>query len=145
MALNLASADAEVKGRLIDNQLKLSQLRKLEMTAPPGPSIVDKPLERTMTQPGLPAQEVGHVPDVGYARTATGFAPVPSQDVKNRIEDQVIPEAMWSLRNNLLPTIGLGEKPSNKLLPPGYKDWFYHPLKQEWQPTKKYLWSVLRG
>jgi hypothetical protein len=43
--------------------------------------------------------QAGAIPDVGYAFTGTGLAPIPSSDVKERIEDQIIPETMWAIRN----------------------------------------------
>lgn len=100
--------------------------------------VVEKPLERTHSAPGLPGQEVGYVPDLGWARTASGLTQVPSADVKQKIEDQLIPEVMWAVRNHLLPNLGIGERPSKDLLPKGAKEWIWNPLKQEYQPDTVY-------
>lgn len=105
-----------------------------------GGLVKEVPLERTSSAPGSPHQEVGHVSDVGWAKTATGLAPVPSKDVKERIEDQMIPEIQWGLRNNLLPTFDQKNQsiaPSKALLPRGADMWRYNILKQEWQPTTR--------
>jgi hypothetical protein len=79
-----------------------------------------------------PSSEGGAITDVGYARTTTGWAPVPSADVKERIEDQLIPEAMWAWRNNVLPTIGKNMAPPPFKPPPG-KVWDWNPAAQEYQ------------
>lgn len=99
-----------------------------------GVMIDEKPMERTRTDPGRPYQEPGAIPDVGFVKTPTGLAPVPSKDVKERIEDQAIPELMWSLRNNLLPSLGHGEPPPQHALPSGAFRWKWSVWKQEWQP-----------
>ena len=47
----------------------------------------------------LPGYESGSVPDAGFARSRNNtIAVIPSQDVKNRIEDVTIPEVQWYLR-----------------------------------------------
>lgn len=97
------------------------------------PDVEERPLSRTSTEPGRPHQEAGAIPEAGFSRTPSGLAPVPSADVKERIEDQIIPEIMWSLRNNLLPNIGLGTPPPKSWLPAGAYEWRWHPGKQEWQ------------
>lgn len=100
--------------------------------------VLEQPLKRTHSAPGLPSQEVGHVADVGWARTATGLVPVPSADVKERIEDSFIPETMWSLRNQLMPNITSDAvRPSPSLLPKGATHWEWSYTGQEWRPAYK--------
>lgn len=99
------------------------------------PNIVDKPLARTAGAPGQPWSEPGAITDLGYARTPTGWAPVPSKDVKERIEDSAIPEMMWSMRNNILPSFGADMQPPFKA-PPG-KEWRFNILRQEYQLIRK--------
>lgn len=146
--ITVGRAQAELDGQLIDNQIKAAQLSALQKPAAPAfPGSTNfipgqgnsglqtvKPSERTASQTGRLAQEAGWVPDVGYARTDTGMTPVPSQDVKNRIEDQLIPELMWSVRNQLMPNLtGSGSPPLNQL-PDGAYGWKWNVWKQEWQP-----------
>lgn len=146
-ALQLATAKADLDGKVIENQIRASQLQKLNQVGPSLPTvsdnfipgqgqakIVEQPLRRTYSAPGRPAQEVGWSPDVGYARTDTGLTPVPSKDVKERIEDQLVPEAMWALRNYVLPNLSLGGKPPQHMLPQGAKKWKWSYFRQEWQP-----------
>lgn len=98
--------------------------------------VTEKPLERIHSSPGNPAQEVGTVPDYGFARTTTGLAVVPSQDVKQKIEDTFLPELAWSVRNQLMPNLGTGPKPPDpKYYPPpkGSTHWVWNPVYQEFQ------------
>lgn len=93
---------------------------------------VERPQEVTRTAPGIPSQEPHEISDLGFARTATGLVPVPSKDMKERIEDMSLPEALWSMRNNLLPPES--NAPSHRLLPPGAVKWRWNFWKGEWQP-----------
>lgn len=153
----LASYKLDLEGKALDNQIKSSQLRNIN-TGPAFPGstnfipgqgnsglVRENPLSKTVSSPGRASQEPGWVPDTGFARTATGLAPVPSKDVKEKIEDQMVPEAMWAMRNYLMPNIGYGEKPSKTMLPKGAHDWEWSYLKQEWQPqykpTKNFRWQ----
>lgn len=66
------------------------------------------------------------VPDIGYSTTTRGSYPVPSQEVKQRIEDNLPHEFMHFLRNNILPVIGVNMNPEGPAKPGFY--WDYHPI-----------------
>lgn len=100
-----------------------------------GRTIREVPLQRTLPMRGMPHQEPGAIPELGFARTPTGLAPVPSEDAKQRMEDMIIPEMMWSLRNNLLPNVFMGQEPPNRWLPAGASHWYWHHGTQEWRPA----------
>lgn len=151
-AVTQAAQSLQLENMGLQNQLLASQIRKINQVGPAMPTagdnyIVDgqgetvlpkdKPLERIISAPGQPQSEHAAIPDVGWARTATGWAPVPSKDVKERIEDMNIQEFMWTLRNNVSSTLGGGTPPP--FPPPEGFIWAYHPLRQEWQlaDTKK--------
>lgn len=108
---------------------------------PPSAHIEDKPQERVTSSPERPHSEPGAITDVGWVRTPTGVAPVPSKDAKERIEDQLIPEIMWSWRNNIVPMFSNSDrvKPPFDMLPDGYNDWEWSMIKQEWQPAKNWF------
>lgn len=98
--------------------------------------------EITGRDPARPSTEGHSVPDTGWARTVTGLAPVPSKDVKERIEDNLIQEVMWAIRNNIVPSLpGMGKyNQPNVPAKPGY-EWVYNPLKQEYQEMKWRGWK----
>lgn len=143
--IQLASAKLDLEGKALDNQYRASQIKNMQGPAFPGSAnfipgqgnsgIKEKPAERTGLETARPAMQKGWVPDVGYARTDTGLTPVPSVDVKERIEDQIIPETAWALRNYLVPNLGLGEPPPKHMLPNGASRWEWSYTKQEWQPA----------
>lgn len=147
-ALTIAGAKAEVEGKHLDNQIKAKQLQNLSVAAPSFPggdqsnfipgqgnsNVLVKPAERTSSQKGRLAQEAGWTPDVAYARTDTGLVPVPSKDVKERIEDQFIPETMWAIRNQFTPNWSDASAPAKSQLPKGATHWKWSYTDQEWQP-----------
>lgn len=79
-----------------------------------------------------PSAEAGSITDVGYARTSTGWAPVPSKDVKERIEDNELQELQHFYRNNILPTFGYNQVPPAVRPPPG-QAWIYDFVRQEYR------------
>lgn len=100
-------------------------------------ALIDtQPLQRTAHLPGQPHSEPGSITDVGWVNTASGgLAPVPSRDVKERIEDQIIQELSWSIRNQALPNVGHGPKPPKAALPKGATHWEWSVLGQEYRPV----------
>lgn len=157
LTMKMQAAELDLEGKALDNQYRLSQIQQMNRTGPAMPStsglspallggqgnssptamVMEKALERTHSSPSNAAQEVGHVSDYGFARTNTGLAIVPSKDVKEKIEDQMVPELMWAARNIIAPNIGNMPAPSTKdfPLPPGYK-WKWDHLTQEFRPSK---------
>lgn len=101
-----------------------------------------KPLEVAPGVPGQPQSEGGAITDVGYARTSTGYAPVPSKDVKERIEDDFVQQTLHAIRNNVLPSIGINFSPPPFKAPEG-KEWHFHVPTQEYrlQPKGQGWWE----
>lgn len=143
--LSIQGAQLDLEGKALDNQIKNSQLQKLQAVGPAFPSasgnfisgqgnsgakVVEKPLERTASMAGAPQAEPGAIPDIGWAKTSTGIVPVPSTDVKQRIEDNMPHEWSHFIRNNVYPDT----KPPKSALPKGSSDWKWNQLKMEWQP-----------
>lgn len=146
----------------LENDVLRSQLARLQQNAtPPSPSfmrgdegalpgqaqyIVERPLEVTRSFAGRGDIEPGAMVDRGFVWTGTGLQPVPGKDVKERIEDTLVPEALWSLRNYIVPRRGAG--PPNSAIPReyverGFNDWEWSLTKQEWQPVRRR--EVYRG
>jgi len=143
--LQIQGAKLDLEGKALDNQIKNSQLRKLNEVGPAFPSangnfisgqgnsgaaIIEKPLERTASLPGSPQAEPGAIPDLGWAKTATGVVPIPSNDVKQRIEDNMPHEWTHFIRNNVYPDT----QPPSAALPKGAQGWKWNQMKMEWQP-----------
>lgn len=149
--LQIQGAQLDIEGKALDNQIKQSQLNKLNAVGPAMPGsqtfiagqgdsgsgrISEKPLERTMSLPGSPHSEPGAVPDVGWAITEGGaLVPVPSNDVKQRIEDNMPQEFMHFFRNNVAPNFGRGPKPPKSALPKGATSWDWDYKKQGYVPV----------
>lgn len=151
MSLQMAALQADLDGKVIDNQIKLAELNKANAVGPAFPSagsdnfipgqgntplVKDKPLERVVSAPGRPAQEAGWRPDVSYSRTDTGLTPVVPESLSESLEDDVIGKALWRLRNQVVPNFTGSGKPPLHMLPKGADDWDWNGSKQEWQPVK---------
>lgn len=138
-ALNLENA--KLQNNLLEHQI-LDLKRGWEN--PPMPDVRDVPLRRTSTEKGAPWSESGHLGDVGWANTPTGFAPVPAGDIHERIEDKFIPELMWAIRNHAIPSMSLGaigSKPSLEKMRQRFPDAdgvAFNPVRQEWVPQYRF-------
>lgn len=145
---NAVMQSLAVENAALNNDLLRSQIRRMDaQTGPPMPGpgtnyLIDgqgdttipnikiNPMERTATDPYNKHAEPAAIPDVGWARTQTGWAPIPSKDVKNRIEDMIIPEIAWGIRNMGNPSVGNLQPPFPA--PEGHK-WTYHFGAQEYR------------
>lgn len=126
----------------LNNELLRTQIRQMGQT-PPGPGTESasgqvnvQPQKVTSTDKVFRHSEPHAIADVGYARTSSGLAPVPTSDVKERIEDQFIPETAWAIRNYGAAWMGK-QKPIHLLKKefPGAIDFKWQPFKMEWQPV----------
>lgn len=153
-----------LENELLKTQLASQQARLRAPATPPFPAVgsnnylipeqaqsgpnagafKDKIEDRVPSAPGQPQQEGGAIPDVGYARTSTGYAPVPSKNVKERIEDMHLSEVLWMMRNNLMPTLGMRDPPPNSLLSAN-EVWRFNPVKQEYYKAYRPRSSGGRG
>lgn len=142
--------DLNIRRMGLENDLLASQIAKVNATGPtpgmPSPSeryliegqgnsplVQSSPQQRTMSAPEAGSQEPGAITEVGYARTPTGWAPVMSKDVKDRLEEDLIGMLTWNIRNRLAPTLDAhaGNPPAGNPAGPG-EQWVYSPLKQEY-------------
>lgn len=135
----------------LENELLSAQIAKINQTMSPPMAgadrmlvdgqtqsglILEKPMERQARAPGRPFQEAGAVPDLGYSRTETGWAPTFSQDVKQRLEDDWPGVIAWNIRNRLGPSFQLNRQPPDVPLKPGHI-WMFNPYKMEYQQWPK--------
>lgn len=95
------------------------------------PGVVVGPSKTTTVTPHVPYEQAGSVPDVHYSRTNDGgWAPIPSSAVKQQIEDQMLPEMGWAMRNMVKPSISTAYSPPTHVpLKPGHK-WHYSVFNQ---------------
>lgn len=105
--------------------------------------VNDRPMQRTMSNPAELSSEPGAINSVGFARNADGsYTPVPSNDIKQRIEDNFLLELQWMIRNHLAPALGFN-KSSPGPVPRGYDAWVYDPLKMGYRPgTRTFIPGV---
>ena len=115
-------------GAIIDGQGNATSSRRFEV----------KPAEIVANAPGRLGTEAGSITDLGFARTNDGgYAVMPSNDAKNRIDDDFIGTWAWNLRNRL-PAIMQDQDfaPPKEYLPKGYHYWRFNPIKNAWYPKK---------
>lgn len=151
--LSIASAKADLDGKVIENQIKASELARLNSSPTvgvpagsadnfipgqgnSGPLVKVKPMERTASQTGRLAQEAGWRPDVAYSRTDTGLTPVVPETLAESMEDDIIGKIFWRIRNQLVPNFSGEGSPAKSQLPKGKNFWGWNHLRQEWQPRR---------
>lgn len=100
-------------------------------TAPKIDGVENQPLKRVGT--GGQQEALGAISDIGFARTATGWIPTPSQDMKERIEDDMFMQGSFFVRNYLVPMFIGGQEHSVRpdFLDPEYSH--YVPALNEWR------------
>lgn len=142
-----ASAQLSLENMSLQNQMLASQIAKLRQgQAPPMAGadrylvdgqvqsglIQDDPLERRASDPSNLSREAGAVSESGLLRTPSGHAPVYSHDAKDRLEEDLIGQLQWSLRNRILPTyLGGNWNPPDIPLKPGYM-WAFDAITGEY-------------
>lgn len=150
--IELQNQNIELQNKLLDQDFVLKSARASQQAIsqsglPPAMPTISRSVQpgnkvsgtSEATSPGhaLPP-EVWHesktVPDVTWSRTADGgYFPVRSQDMADRLDDDIIGTIMWHLRNHLSPTFTDSIHPPDSLLPPGYhwerQNLTYYPVK----------------
>lgn len=144
--------DLQVKRMGLENELLASQIAKINQAGVPpalpgagdrylidgqgnSPLVESSEQKRTISAPGAGSQEPAAIPELGYGRTTTGYAPLMSKDAKDRLEEDLIGMIMWNVRNRLAPTFGIQNPPAMAL--PGDEYWSYHPGLQEYRRVKR--------
>lgn len=94
-------------------------------------SVENKDLQRIGL--GGPQEAAGAISDIGWVKTQGGWSIVPSSDMKERMEDSVLLEMPWAVRNMLGPQLGIGEVPFPNFLG-DRKNYQFNSFTNEWQP-----------
>lgn len=132
--VELASKTARLRAGQIGPPLPSSGDAYLIPGQSQSPLIKQKPLELAPSPSNAPHAEGGSHGDVGYARTVTGgYAPVPSKDAKDRNEDMLIPEMLWSWRNNILPNFRESYRKPPPFDPGPGREWRWSTSGQEYR------------
>ena len=106
-----------------------------EWKAADGVLVQNVPHQRTASDPRNSSVEAGAIPDVSFIWTGTGYAPVPGQEAKNRIEDDFFSEMAWNIRNRLIPSVlpfEWGDRPPPYDAGKG-RHWLFNPVFQEYR------------
>lgn len=103
------------------------------------PGVLVQPSKTTTVTPGIPYEQAGTVPDVHFSRTATGgYAPIPSAAIKQQIEDQMLPEFGWAMRNMVRPSLTAGgASPPTHVKIPWNHEWYYDAFNQEYKHRRR--------
>lgn len=160
--MQMLGAQLDLEGKAIDNSIRAQQLHKLTSVGPPAPSLSDPmgrktggvrgqgdmpevevvPQKISASQPGIPGMDAGAINDYGFARSGENLHLVPSKDVKERIEDQLIPETSWALRNYVTSFPEGPTPPSTRDIPipesakaRGAYRWQWNPLMFRFEPA----------
>lgn len=154
-ALQIAGLKADLHGKEIDNAVRSKALNNVGSSNPSIPGmdnfipgqgnsnrqnktlVKEKPLERTVSQPGRLSQEAGWRPDVSFSRTDTGLTPMVPESLSESLEDDIIGKIMWRIRNQVVPNYSGRGAPARSQLPKGAEGWNWSYIKQEWQPRYK--------
>lgn len=156
--LQVLNAEADWETKSLQNDLLRSEISRLNapQIPPPMPSAVPQsaipgqvdveplaplagyevsPVEVPAVQSTRPNQEAGAFPETRWARTQSGWQPLPSREAYEDA-DLANPSAWsWYWRNQALPTLGQGgSAPPDSWLPKYATGWVWHPMLQEWQP-----------
>lgn len=161
--LQIKNMELDLDGKVIDNAIRSSELAKMNQVPTPGAtnqlnfmpgqgdstkaSIQVQPAKPTAADPRNPAKEMGLISDYGYNRNRFGLGIVPSTDIKQRIEDMIVPETMWSLRNTYVTSPKNVPSPKDYPLPKGFTKWVWNPVKQSFVPGHHHKgpkWKTMR-
>lgn len=101
--------------------------------------VVKVPSYIEHTSPGQPHEQAGAISDLQLQRTGTGYGYVPSKQAKERMEDSLLLEGEWYIRNRIKPWMSAspppGARPPTEPLPPGMH-WKWDYKNSEWRPSK---------
>lgn len=147
--LQLEAAQEDVTNKKLINQRLASEMALVKQpgTPPtsvgfmpggsqgiPGGRIEEKPLSRTTSHRDASWSEPGALTGGGFEATPTGLAPVPSGDIKERLEDSPY-ELRHFWKYGVLPNLGKTETaPPPAALPNWATHWEWSITSQEWQP-----------
>lgn len=131
----------------LENEYLRSRIATEVAQLGPGMPVEDVPMARTPGHVERISMEPGSVTSSGWLRTGDGgLQKVPSLDAKERIEDQMVPEAAWALSNTARDYLGKGTPPPNSMKPKGTV-WSFSRMSNTWYakyPSRKKPYVIPR-
>lgn len=145
--LQLENMRLQNEGLSLENQLRTRKLANLAGPGLPPPMPVTEgsgavstvPFENTTRDPKNPAADAGTFSDYSWVETDGGFVRLPSNQAKQAMEDNLVNETMWMIRNQIAPIFG-GTPPPDRYLKKGY-EWYKSGLFS-WGQRKKAVRSI---
>lgn len=150
--LQLANAQADLDGKTIDNQIRSSQLQKMNSVGPAFPlanpgkhglsgqgNATIKPSQIIASDSPGSGVQAGTINTMQYSREANGnISVVPSEQAKERNEDDFVAENLWHFRNRMSPPAPSAWDIS---LPPeavkrGADHWRWDKVSQQFRPAR---------
>jgi len=147
--------DLNLRRMGLENDLLASQIAKINQAGTPpalpretdrllvegqgdSPLVNVKPVDQATTAPGQPYAESAANPEMGWARTESGWAPVQSKEFHDRAEEDFGATLGWWMRNRILPRSlgGSFSPPKNVPMAPG-DTWIFDPVRQEYRLLSK--------
>lgn len=135
---------------MLQNDLLRAQIARLgaEQGGPPAPSFSmggSSPSPRVQPLPATPTinsiydngREAGNITDYSYTRTGAGsLMKIPSQDYKNRTDEDLVGNIMWNWRNRMAPFFTKNNKvPDRREFPlPKGQQWGYDRWTDSYRP-----------
>lgn len=144
----------DIENKSLQNEWMKTRIAQAKASSPPAIPALDQrwqvpgqgetaqvkmtPFELTPGEPGRPWMEPGAVSDLGHSRTSGGgYAPVPSKQMQERIEDNWLAQMSWAYRNQVLPTVFRdAETPPATKAPDGY-EWRWNAIRGEYRPARR--------
>lgn len=121
-----------LKNQGLQNQITASKLR---MAQNAGELVNPQPLNKIVEDPKNMGTDPSYINSAAYAKnTQGGYDIVPTEDIKNRIEDNIFQEAKWNFKN-----FHFFKKPDqtpNVPLEKG-KKWVWDRYLQEWKQMNR--------
>jgi len=112
-----------------------------------GPLIDRQPTKVTIPDPSRPHNEAGASPEVGWNKTATGWAPGRSEKFAQSAEDDWAAGVGWNIRNRLVPMMSIKDTRPPFSAGKG-RMWEWNALLQEYQsvpiPNKPFIMKIER-
>lgn len=114
----------------------------------PGQAVnITKP-DQSIALASNPSQDAAVNPELTLVRTKDGYTPAPSENFKKLTEDNLLLEVPWSIRNQIMPSIGLSNhtsRPPKSWLPFGANTWKWDAATVQWRPYNTNLHEYVRN